>query len=91
MVDSINGTSSVPSVLFPHTAATSDTGDSGKTGEVKGEKLNNNATLSAPKTDSTESYESRDGNAAVENDKAVHQASEAAHNEPPGSRVDILA
>ena len=87
MMDSINSTSSVPSVLSPHTATRSDAGDSGKTGDVKGEKLNNRAALSPPKTDSADGGEPK---TAVENDKAVHQVPEPARNEPPGSRVDIL-
>lgn len=90
MVDSINGTSSAPSVLSPHTATRSDAADSGKTDDVRGEKLNNSATLSDPKTDSTKSREIREGESSAGNDEAVHLP-ETVRNEPPGSRVDILA
>jgi len=88
MVDSINGTSSVPNVFSPHTAAKYDAGDSGKAADVKGEELNNRATLSPTETDPADGGEPK---TAVENDKSVHQVSESAQNEPPGSRMDILA
>ncbi|MBW2559947.1 MAG: hypothetical protein JRE40_03715 [Deltaproteobacteria bacterium] len=90
MVDSIN-TSSVPSLPSPHTTIKSDSGYSSKTDDVKGDKLNNRATLSAPKTDSTESYEPFEENIVAQNDNAVHKASESAQNEPPGSKIDVLA
>jgi len=89
MVDSIN-TSSVPSLLSPHTAITNNADYSAKTDDVEGGKSNNRATLSAPKTDSAENCETCEKTVAVEH-KPVHQVSGSAQNEPPGSKIDVVA
>lgn len=90
MVESVNGTSPVPTDLSPHTAARSDNDDPGKTADSRGAEPNNNATLSASAKDSGESRETAERKAIPEND-TTDRAPEPAHNEPPGSRVDILA
>lgn len=62
----------------------------GKTEEIRGGKLNNSAMLSTSRSDLAEGCEPSDCNAAVEGNTFV-QLSEPTQNEPPGSRVDILA
>jgi hypothetical protein len=90
MVESINGTSPVPTNLSPHTAARNDNDDHGKTADSRESKLNNNATLSVSAKDSGENRETAERKAVLE-DGTTDRAPEPTHNEPPGSRVDILA
>lgn len=92
MVETTQGTSSIPGVLFPYTTAGKDTDDGHKADALKGEKLNNRATLTAPKAETTERHEPEDAKIPVENQKAVRESSESLRSEPPpGSRLDILA
>ena len=92
MVESTQGTSSIPGVLFSHTTAGKDTDDADKANALKGEKLNNRATLAAPKAETTERHEPEDAKIPVKDEKAVRESAESLRNEtPPGSRLDILA
>jgi len=92
MVESTQGTSSIPGVLFPYTKAGKDADDGDKADALKGEKLNNRATLTAPKAETTERHEPEDAKIPVKDGKTVHESSESLRNEPPpGSRLDILA
>ena len=92
MVESTQETSSIPGVLFPHTTAGKDADIADKADTLKGERLNNRATLTAPKAETIESHESEDAKIPVKEEKAVHESSESLRNEPPpGSRLDILA
>jgi hypothetical protein len=92
MVESTQGTSSVSGVLFPYTTAGKDANDDHKADALKGEKLNNRATLTAPKAETIERHQPEDAKIPVKDEKAVRESAESLRSEPPpGSRLDILA
>jgi hypothetical protein len=92
MVESTQGTSSIPGVLFSHTTAEKDTDDADKANALKGEKLTTRAARSSPKTETIERQQPEDAKIPVKDEKAVRESAESLRNEPPpGSRLDILA
>jgi len=91
MIDGITASPPVLSIpSSPHTAVKSDAGNSEKTVDDRGERLNNNATLSAPEADSTEGGEPAEQKAVARGDQTAHPP-DSLRNEPPGSRVNVLA